>query len=92
MAVVSDKKWAGSKVTYHAAKHDSALANAGTIAVDHAEDSEKTRDVKVIDMATGSPVADPTDYTVAYTDNNTTTVTNASGGTVNWKVIVSVNP
>lgn len=90
MAVVLDTKWAGNKVSYHSVKQDSALANNASLAVDHAADPNQVRQVRIINMATGVQVI--TGFTVTYTDDDTTTVTNTSGGTVNWKVVVTVEP
>jgi hypothetical protein len=95
MATGNDK-FPGSKVPYHFTAFDTALAAAGTIAVTHAADPNKVRKVTVIDQATGNivPFSTPAGNTAqcTFTSNTVTTITNRTGGTVNWLVVVTVNP
>lgn len=76
---------AGSKLTYLGWKRDTANANAGTIAVTHAKDTAKVRQVSVIDMASNNGlgrVVTAAEYIANITSDTVTTVTNSCGAAV----------
>ena len=88
MAVTNGK--AVSQGTYVVAKRDTALANAGTIVIDHAKDSLGARDVKLINGTTGVEILKAATWTITHTSETRTTITNVTLGTVDVKAVVSV--
>lgn len=92
MAVVV-KDWAGSPVPYHFLKWDNSVATSGTIVVTHAPDPYHTRQVRVINMATGAEVViGAATVSIVHTNDTTTTVTNLAAAAANLLVIVTVQP
>jgi hypothetical protein len=79
---ITEREFAGTKLTYHHWTRDTASANAGTVAVTHSSDLAYHRMVTIIDMLSngGIPSKVPDDqYAVVFTDATTTTITNNCG-------------
>lgn len=88
MAVTNAK--AVAQETYVVSKRDTALANSGTIVIDHARDDLGARQVNLITTSTGVRVGLAATWTITHTSATRTTITNVSLGTVDVTAVVTV--
>lgn len=76
------------KVSYGTWFLDTALANGSSVSIKHTKDPFNARQVNIVEQSSLRSVN--ANFSVVFTDEETTTVANISGATVNIKVVVIV--